>query len=75
MIGNEDCGQMSAWYVLSSLGFYRVNPSQPVYAFGTPLFKEAKINLENGKTFTIKASNVSGKNIYINSAKLNGKAA
>jgi predicted alpha-1,2-mannosidase len=73
LIGNEDCGQMSAWYVLSSLGFYQVNPSQPVYATGTPLFKEAKINLENGKTFTIKAPNVSDQNIYVKSLKLNGK--
>ncbi|HLM02679.1 MAG TPA: GH92 family glycosyl hydrolase, partial [Pyrinomonadaceae bacterium] len=73
LIGNEDCGQMSAWYVLSSLGFYQVNPSQPVYAVGTPLFKEAKINLENGKTFTIKAANVSDKNIYVKSVKLHGK--
>lgn len=73
LIGNEDCGQMSAWYVLSALGFYEVNPSQPVYTIGTPLFKEAKIHLENGKTFTIKAVNVSAKNIYISSATLNAK--
>jgi predicted alpha-1,2-mannosidase len=73
LIGNEDCGQMSAWYVLSSLGFYQVNPSEPVYAFGTPLFKTARINLENGKTFTIKAPNVSKQNFYIKSVKLNGK--
>ncbi|HEY8559367.1 MAG TPA: GH92 family glycosyl hydrolase [Pyrinomonadaceae bacterium] len=74
LIGNEDCGQMSAWYILSALGFYQVNPSQPVYAFGAPLFGEAKIRLENGKTFTIRAANVSNKNIYIQSVKLNGKA-
>jgi len=73
LIGNEDCGQMSAWYILSALGFYQVNPGQPVYTFGTPLFKEAKINLENGKTFTIRAQNVSAQNIYIASVKLNGK--
>lgn len=73
LIGNEDCGQMSAWYVLSSLGFYQVNPSEQIYAFGTPLFKEAKINLENGKAFVIKAANVSGKNIYIKSVRLGGK--
>jgi predicted alpha-1,2-mannosidase len=72
LIGNEDCGQMSAWYVLSALGFYQVNPSDPVYAFGTPLFKEARINLENGKTFTIKAPAVSKQNFYIKSARLNG---
>jgi len=74
LIGNEDCGQMSAWYILSALGFYQVNPSQPVYTFGTPLFKEAKINLENGKTFTVRAQNISAQNIYIQSVKLNGKA-
>lgn len=74
LIGNEDCGQMSAWFILSSLGFYQVNPSQPVYAFGTPLFKEAKIHLENSKTFTVRAANVSAENIYIKSVKLNGAA-
>jgi putative alpha-1,2-mannosidase len=73
LIGNEDCGQMSAWYILSAMGFYQVNPSVPVYTFGTPLFREAKIHLENGKTFTIKAANVSAENIYIKSVKLNGK--
>lgn len=72
LIGNEDCGQMSAWYVLSSLGLYEINPSQPIYAFGTPLFKEAKIHLENGKTFIVRAANVSDKNIYIKRARLNG---
>ena len=73
LIGNEDCGQMSAWFILSSLGFYQVNPSVPNYDFGTPLFKEAKIHLENGKTFTIKAPNVSNKNIYVKSVKINGE--
>ncbi len=73
LIGNEDCGQMSAWYVLSALGFYEVNPSNPVYDLGTPLFKEARIHLENGKTFTIRSVNVSDKNIYLKSVKLGGK--
>ena len=73
LIGNEDCGQMSAWYVLSASGFYEVTPGSAVYVFGTPLFKEVKYNLENGKTFIIKAPNVSTKNIYIRSAKLNGQ--
>ncbi len=72
LIGNEDCGQMSAWYILSALGFYEVNPGQPIYAFGTPLFREAKIHLEDGKNFTVKAANVSASNIYIKSVKLNG---
>ena len=71
--GNEDCGQMSSWYVLSSLGFYPVTPGHDYYAIGTPLFKEATINLENNNSFTIKARNVSDKNIYIQSAKLNGE--
>lgn len=84
LIGNEDCGQMSAWYVLSALGFYQVNPSVPVYAIGTPIFSEAKIHLENGKIFTIKrnadtlsASDTSADRVsafrFIKSAKLNGK--
>lgn len=53
LIGNEDCGQMSAWYVLSAMGFYQVCPGNPVYATGEPLFKSVKINLENGKKFSI----------------------
>jgi predicted alpha-1,2-mannosidase len=73
LIGNEDCGQMSAWYVLSASGFYPVTPGKPSYDIGTPLFKEIKYNLENGKTFTIKAPNLSAQNIYVRSAKLNYK--
>jgi hypothetical protein len=72
LIGNEDCGQMSAWYVMSAGGFYPVNPGSPVYAFGTPLFPEMIYRLENGKTFTIRAKNVSPKNTYVLNAKLNG---
>ncbi|MCB0382655.1 MAG: GH92 family glycosyl hydrolase [Psychroserpens sp.] len=71
--GNEDCGQMSAWYVLSSLGFYPVTPGNNQYIIGTPLFDKATINLENGKQFTISANNLSDTNIYIESAILNGK--
>lgn len=71
--GNEDCGQMSAWYVFSSLGFYPVNPASGVYVIGSPLFRSAEIRLANGKSFTIKAENVSDKNIYIQSVTLNGK--
>jgi predicted alpha-1,2-mannosidase len=73
LIGNEDCGQMSAWYVLSASGFYPVAPGDVLYELGTPLFKEVKYKLENGKTFTIKAPNVSQKNFYVRSARLNGK--
>ncbi len=73
LCGNEDCGQMSAWYIFSSLGFYPFNPADQNYVIGSPLFDEVVISLENGKTFTIKAKNISDKNIYIQSAKLNGK--
>jgi len=72
--GNEDCGQMSAWYVLSSMGFYSVTPGSNQYIIGTPLFDKATINLENGKQFTIVANNRSATNIYIESAQLNGKS-
>lgn len=72
LIGNEDCGQMSAWFVLSSMGFYPVTPASDIYVIGSPLMNEATINLESGKTFTIKAKNLSDKNIYIQSATLNG---
>jgi predicted alpha-1,2-mannosidase len=71
--GNDDCGQMSAWYVLSALGFYPVCPGTNEYVFGTPNVSEAKIMLENNKTFTIKTINFSKDNIYIQSVKLNGK--
>ena len=70
--GNEDCGQMSAWYVLSSLGFYSVTPASNTYIIGAPLFEKATINLENENTFTIQANNLSDTNMYIASAKLNG---
>ncbi|MEK6282644.1 MAG: GH92 family glycosyl hydrolase [Acidobacteriota bacterium] len=73
LIGNEDCGQMSAWYVLSAAGFYPVTPGAPVYAIGTPLFPELRFKLENGKTFVIKARGVSQKSLYIQAARLNGK--
>ncbi|MCX6249113.1 MAG: GH92 family glycosyl hydrolase [Bacteroidetes bacterium] len=73
LCGNEDCGQMSAWYVLSAVGFYPVTPGSPVYAIGTPVFPETSIQLENGKTFTIRAENLNSTNFYIQSAKLNGK--
>jgi len=71
--GNEDCGQMSAWYILNSMGFYSYCPGAPFYSIGRPLFDEVKINLENGKTFTIRVSNNSKSNKYVASARLNGK--
>jgi predicted alpha-1,2-mannosidase len=73
LIGNEDCGQMSAWYVLSAAGFYPVTPGSTVYAIGSPLFPEVRFNLENGKSFVVRASGISDRNIYIQSATLNGK--
>ena len=73
LCGNEDCGQMSAWYVFSSMGMYPVNPANGAYVFGSPLFDEAEINLSGGKSFKIMAENNSTKNIYIQSAELNGQ--
>lgn len=73
IIGNEDCGQMSAWYVLSAMGFYQVNPSDAVFAFGSPRFKKIKIKTRNDQVFTIEAPNNSKENIYIQKAYLNGK--
>jgi predicted alpha-1,2-mannosidase len=73
LCGNEDCGQMSAWYVFSSLGFYPVNPANGAYVFGSPLFDEAEIQLPEGKSFKVIAENNSKENIYIHSAKLNGQ--
>lgn len=71
--GNEDCGQMSAWFVLNALGFYQVAPGNPVYSIGRPLFDKAVINLSDGKTFTIVANGNSGESRYIKEMKLNGK--
>ncbi len=71
--GNEDCGQMSAWYIFSAMGFYPVTPASNEYIIGTPLFESSVINLENGKTFEVNAKNLSDKNFYIASANLNGK--
>ena len=73
LCGNEDCGQMSAWYVFSAMGFYPVNPVSGEYEIGTPLFPEMRLNLDNGKTFTVLAPNVSRENIYIQSVKMNGQ--
>ena len=69
LIGNEDCGQMSAWYVLSALGFYQVCPGNNQYALGTPAFETSKIRLENDKVFTIQANNFSAKNFYFGDVK------
>jgi len=73
LCGNDDCGQMSAWYIFSAMGFYPVCPGTDQYVFGAPYLPYMKINLENGRTFTIKAPKVSDKNRYIRSIRLNGK--
>jgi len=71
--GNEDCGQMSAWYIMSSMGLYQVSPGEPVYTLGRPLFNSIALRLENGKTFKIKAINNSARNKYVKQVTLNGK--
>lgn len=72
LCGNEDCGQMSAWYVFSAMGFYPVDPVSGLYEIGTPMFPRMQLHLAGGKTFTVVARNVSRENIYIRSVKLNG---
>ncbi len=71
--GNEDCGQMSAWYIFSALGFYPVNPVNGPYVLGSPLFAEAVIKLENGNSFTVKTRRNSHRNRYIQTVTLNGR--
>ncbi len=71
--GNEDVGQMSAWYILSSLGIYQVEPAGGRYMFGSPLFDKAVVNVGKGKTFTIIAHNNSAKNVFVQQIKLNGR--
>ncbi len=73
LCGNDDCGQMSAWYIFSSIGFYPVCPGSGEYAIGSPSVKQAILQLGKGKVLTVKAHNLSDKNIYIKSATLNGK--
>lgn len=70
--GNEDCGQMSAWYLLNAMGIYQVAPGNPVYSIGRPIFDRMAMHLTNGKQFVVVAKNVSKQNKYIQSAKLNG---
>ncbi len=73
LCGNDDAGQMSAWYIFSSLGFYPVTPGSSDYALGSPLIKEAIIHLNDGKTLSIKATNQSKENVYVKSVSVNGK--
>ena len=71
--GNDDCGQMSAWFILSSLGFYPVAPASGEYQIGSPSIKTAVLKLENGKTLTIEAKNQSDKNVYVEKVTVNGQ--
>lgn len=73
LCGNDDAGQMSAWYIFSSLGFYPVTPGSPNYAIGSPLVKEAVLHLENGKDLRIIVKNQSKDNIYVNQVTVNGR--
>jgi len=72
LAGNEDCGQMSAWYVLNAMGFYSFCPGEPMYSIGRPVFDQVEINLVNGKKFSIVAKNNGRENLYIQAVKLNG---
>lgn len=74
LAGNEDCGQMSAWYVLNAMGFYSFCPGKPVYSIGRPVFENVEINLPSGKKFTITAKNNTPENGYLQLLKLNGIA-
>ena len=74
VLGNEDCGQMSAWYIFTAMGFYPLNPASAEYVIGSPLFKSVTLHLPNGKRFLISAPDNSAKNIYVQSVRLNGKA-
>jgi len=71
--GNDDCGQMSAWYIFSALGFYPVCPGSTEYVLGSPAVEEAVLNLENGNIFTIKVKNQKPRNVYVKSVTLNGE--
>lgn len=73
LCGNDDCGQMSAWYIFSAMGFYPVCPGTDQYVIGAPYLPYMQVNLENGKTFTVRADKVSDKNRYIKSVTLNGQ--
>lgn len=73
LCGNEDCGQMSSWYVFSAMGFYPVNPANGRYIFGSPLLEQVQLDVGNGKTFTVEAKNMSPSNIYVQSVRLNGQ--
>lgn len=71
--GNDDCGQMSSWYIFSAMGFYPVNPASGVYAIGSPILPKAELKMPNGNVFTVTTQNASKENCYIQTVKLNGK--
>ena len=71
--GNDDCGQMSAWYLFSALGFYPVAPASGQYQLGSPAIKTAILHLENGKTLSIEARDQSDKNVYVKKVELNDR--
>ncbi len=71
--GNDDCGQMSAWYIFSALGFYPMAPGSLNYELGSPAIVHAELKLENGKTFKVNTKNQSDKNVYVEKVLLNGK--
>ena len=73
LCGNDDCGQMSAWYMLSAMGFYPVNPVSGEYVFGAPQMPKITVHLQNGKTFTVVADGLSERNKYVDYITLNGK--
>jgi predicted alpha-1,2-mannosidase len=73
LTGNDDCGQMSAWYIFTVLGFYPVCPGSDYYVFGSPAVPKAEVHLSNGKTLDVEAKNLSEKNIYVKSVIFNGK--
>jgi len=73
LCGNEDVGQMSAWYIFSALGFYPVNPANGLYVFGSPVINEATLNVGGGKTFSLSVKNNNKINKYIQRVTLNGK--
>jgi predicted alpha-1,2-mannosidase len=74
LCGNDDCGQMSAWYIFNTLGFYPVCPGSDCYVIGSPTVRKAVMHLSNGKTFTMIADGLSQRNIYVQSVRLNGKS-
>ena len=74
LAGNEDCGQMSAWYVMSALGLYAVDPVSGTYVLGTPLFESAKVSLSGGKSLSVEAKRSSPSQKYVQSVALNGKS-